>query len=147
MHGARQTHLLKALLERLAASMDPNGHVIQSCAEACGYTIAGLTENVGTPDDVGIFRLQGGQQLVEAVANRSINFDIRFQRDALDVGMVCGDLAPAPSDRVALVINDRRRENTPEPAADGSNIIKVECTLDRPERKALQHFFGLFAVA
>jgi len=87
VHGTSQAHLLKPFFERLPTSMNPNCHVIQRSAEACRDAVSRLAKDVGAPDDVRIIRFERWQQLVETVADCAIEFDIRLDRKALDIGL------------------------------------------------------------
>src|SRR5262249_30224989 len=96
--------------------MNPNGYVVQRGPEACRNTVAWFAKNVGTPNDVRIFRLERWQHLVEAVANHSVEFDIGLNGKALDIRVLHGYLPASRPDGLTLVVDSRARQNPAQPS-------------------------------
>ena len=147
MDRTGQAHLLEALLQGLAASVKPNGDIVQGGAEADRNSVARFIEQVGSPDDLRIFRLESGQQLIKAFADSTLDVARGIRGDVLDLRLIYRGLPPALSDRVALMIGDRRHEDPPQPASYRSDVAQLGRAFECTERKALQDLFGFFQVA
>jgi hypothetical protein len=147
MDRTGQAHLLEALLQGLAASVKPNSDIVQGGAEADRNSVARFIEQVGSPDDLRIFRLERGQQLIKAFADSTLYVARGIRSDVLDLRLIYRGLPPALSDRAALMIGDRRHEDPPQPASYRSDVAQLGSAFECTERKALQDLFGFVQVA
>ena len=76
MRRAGAAHFLKPHAQRLAAAMQADGHIVQRGAKARGQPVPRLAQDIGPPDDVGIFGLQRRQESVEAIAYGGVDLRV-----------------------------------------------------------------------
>jgi hypothetical protein len=55
--------------------------------------------------------------------------------------------APPSRSKRALVIDDRGREDSPEPSADGLHLAEIVLPTERPDDEPLQRFFRIIRIA
>jgi len=125
MHRTGQAHLLESFLQRMTSAMNSNSDIIERNAKARGDPIARLPKNVGAPNDIGIFSLEGGQQLVETVANHPVQFGVRLNGVLLKVGLIHRNLPATRSHGTALVVNYRGCKDATQPTTHGPNVAKL----------------------
>jgi hypothetical protein len=137
-------HLLEALSQRLPPAMQPYRHVVQRCAKTCRDTVTGFAENVHAPDNIGILRLEGWQDSIKAVADRSV--ELLIDRLILKLRLVDDNLSSTPSPHFSLMVDDRGRKDSPKPSAHHSNILKLRCAFYGAQRKSLQNFVSCVGI-
>lgn len=148
MDGAGQAHFFEPSLQGLAAAMKSYGNIVQCRAEAHGNSLSRLSQDVGTPDDIGIVRLERRQKLIEAVAYHPVDVGIwrnGFTRE-LEILLVHRNLPMPMPDRTALVIGDRRRQDPAEPSTHCLHVTQIRCPLESSNREALQHLLCLLTI-
>ena len=69
VHRAGQAHFFEPPPQCLAAAVKSHGDIAQRRAEACGDSFSRLAQDIGSPDDISIARLERWQQLTEAVTD------------------------------------------------------------------------------
>src|SRR6266705_1861701 len=74
--------LLQALLLSPSPPMNSDCDIVQRRAETDSDAVAGLSEDVRAPHDLRIVRLERWQELVKAVADCPIQFDVGFDSQA-----------------------------------------------------------------
>jgi len=60
--------------------MKADRDIVEGSAQARGKPIARLAQNVGPPDNVGVFRLEGRKQSVEAIADCGVKRRVHIGR-------------------------------------------------------------------
>jgi hypothetical protein len=88
VHGTSEARFFQPLSQCLAASMKFHGDIVQRGAEARGNSLARFAEDVGTPDDIGIARLERRQQLVKAVTYHPVGLWVeRYSRSSWSIAI------------------------------------------------------------
>lgn len=125
MSRAARTHFLEPFPERLPAAVKPHCHIVERNTQTGRNPIPRLAQKIGAPDDLAIFRLERGQQSVQAIANHPVEFVIEFRPAAVEVTFFQGGLSPSSADSLALVVDYRICQDPAKPSSNRAHIAQL----------------------
>jgi hypothetical protein len=128
-------------------TMQPHRDIVQGDADARRDLFTRLPHQIHAPDHVGIFRLERGQKLVEAVAHRLVELLVSHDVQGLKIVGIHHRLSLPPPDGPTLMVDDGRGADPAQPAKYRTYIAQLARSLDSPEHECLQDVFGRASTA
>lgn len=133
--------VFEAIFQGLTGAEQSHCEIIDRHTEIGRDRFPRFARKIYSPDDLGVLHLQQGQVCIQAFADRTFQFGILIDRNAIAQFGGQRDFPRLVFRRLAMEIGDRGRQNLAEPPTYRIRISNVGRTLESPQYERLQYLF------